>query len=105
MGCADGLYVVSFKVGNQQNKPVHIVGVGAVFQLQIVRDLGIAVLIAGKERELCYIDIFDLESRLKQLQSGASISAITSHQIEKVKTCHLFIVEKVNINHTFYSTF
>ena len=95
LGCDDGLYVVSFKPGPSQNKPVYIIGLGAIYQLQIVRDLGIAVLIVGKERELCYIDVYDLESRLKQLQSGSSISAITSQQIEKVKGCHLFNVQKV----------
>ena len=95
MGSDDGLYVVSFKHG----KPVHIIGLGTVYQLQIVRDLGIALLVVGKERELCYIDVYDLESRLKQLQMGANLSAINAQQIEKIKACHLFIVQKVCVTH------
>ena len=63
--------------------------------MEFLRDLDIALLISGKERIFCYVDISSLESRLKQLQSGASISDINSHQIEKVKSCHLFSVAMV----------
>jgi len=63
--------------------------------MEFLRDLDIALLVTGKERIFCYIDISTLESRLKQLQSGSSISPITIHPIEKVKSCHLFSVAKV----------
>ena len=94
LGADDGLYVVSTK-GGLSGKPAPIVGLGPVYQMEFLRDLDIALLIAGKERIFCYVDISSLESRLKQLQTGSSISAISAHQIEKVKGCHLFAVSKV----------
>ena len=94
MGAEDGLYVVSLKTGSQ-SKPAPIVGLGPAYQLTLVKELDLALVIAGKERLFCYINMKDLENRLKQLQTGATISAISSHQIDKVKNCHLFTVAKV----------
>lgn len=87
--------MVSTRPG-QNNKPAPIVGLGPVYQVQFLKDIEIALLIAGKERIFCYVDIPSLENRLKQLQTGSSISAISAHQIEKVKSCHLFTASKVN---------
>ena len=91
LGADDGLYVASTKSG----KPQPIVGLGPVYQVEFLRDLDIALLISGKERIFGYVDISSLESRLKQLQTGSSISAMSAHQIEKVKSCHLFSIAKV----------
>uniref|UniRef100_A0A7M5WS22 non-specific serine/threonine protein kinase n=1 Tax=Clytia hemisphaerica TaxID=252671 RepID=A0A7M5WS22_9CNID len=95
LGADDGLYVVSMKSG-KSGKPVPIIGLGPVYQMEFLRDLDIALLISGKERIFCYVDISSLESRLKQLQSGSSISDINSYQIGIVKSCHLFAVAKIN---------
>lgn len=94
MGADDGLHVVSTKSGIS-GKPQPIVGFGPVYQVEFLRDLDIALLISGKERIFGYVDISSLENRLKQLQTGSSISAMSAHQIEKVKSCHLFSVAKV----------
>lgn len=95
LGAEDGLYVVSLRRGSP-SKPVPVIGLGPVYQLALIKELELVLVIAGKERLFCYMDIKDLENRLKQLHTGSSISALSSHQIDKVKSCHMFTVAKVD---------
>ena len=88
--------MVNIQPEHRSNMPVPIVGLGPVYQLQMVNDIETVFLITGKERLFCTIDVKDLQNRLKQLISGSLISAISSHQVEKVKNCHLFTVAKVS---------
>jgi len=96
LGSEEGLHVVSMKPGSQKNKPVAIVGLGPVYQMKFVKELDMVLLITGKDRLFCSVSLKDLENRLKQLHMGASISALSPYQIEKVKSCHLFTVAKVD---------
>ncbi|XP_065663898.1 citron Rho-interacting kinase isoform X3 [Hydra vulgaris] len=95
-GCEDGLYVINIQSEHRSNTPLPIVGLGPVYQFQIVNDIDTVFVIAGKDRLFCTIEIKDLQNRLKQLVTGSLISAISSHQIEKVKNCHLFSVFKID---------
>lgn len=86
------------KPGPHQYKPLQIVGLGPIYQLQVLHALDLMLVITGKERLFSCVGLKDLENRLRQSQMGSTISAITSSQIERVKSCHLFACSKVKIN-------
>ena len=85
------------KPGPHQYKPLQIVGLGPVYQLQVLHKLDLMLVITGKERIFSCVSLKDLENRLRQSQMGSTVSAITSSQIERVKSCHLFACSKVKI--------
>lgn len=101
LGSEDGLHVVSMKPGPHQYKPLQIVGLGPIYQLQVLHALDLMLVITGKERLFSCVGLKDLENRLRQSQMGSTISAITSSQIERVKSCHLFACSKVKITYLY----
>jgi hypothetical protein len=51
----------------------------------------------GKERHLCSVDLKQLNSRAKQVNSEVPLTPLTSQTIEKIKNCHLFAMGQVTI--------
>lgn len=62
----------------------------------------------GKDRQLCSVDLKQLTSRARQVNSAVPLTALTSQGIEKITNCHLFAVGQVRVKHflcvkTFFS--
>ncbi|KAK3710123.1 hypothetical protein QZH41_001607 [Actinostola sp. cb2023] len=89
VGAEEGLYALSFaKPGRHREIP----GIGKVFQISIIADLNLVIMIAGKERNLCCVDLKQLQSRARQVNSEVPLTPLTTQTIEKIKNCHLFAI-------------
>uniref|UniRef100_A0A8C5LL70 Citron Rho-interacting kinase n=1 Tax=Leptobrachium leishanense TaxID=445787 RepID=A0A8C5LL70_9ANUR len=90
VGAEEGLYALNVL----KNSLTHIPGVGAVFQLHIVKELEKLLLIAGEERALCLIDVKKVKQSLAQSHLPAQ-PEISMTVFEAVKGCHLFAAGKI----------
>ncbi|KAM4709498.1 citron Rho-interacting kinase [Discoglossus pictus] len=90
VGAEEGLYALNVL----KNSLTHIPGVGAVFQVHIVKELEKLLLIAGEERALCLIDVKKVKQSLAQSHLPAQ-PEISLTVFEAVKGCHLFAAGKV----------
>ncbi|XP_072271580.1 citron Rho-interacting kinase isoform X4 [Pyxicephalus adspersus] len=90
VGAEEGLYALNVL----KNSLTHIPGVGAVFQIHIVKELDKLLLIAGEERALCLIDVKKVKQSLAQAHLPAQ-PEISLTVFEAVKGCHLFAAGKI----------
>uniref|UniRef100_A0A5F8GTB1 Citron Rho-interacting kinase n=1 Tax=Monodelphis domestica TaxID=13616 RepID=A0A5F8GTB1_MONDO len=86
----EGLYALNVL----KNSLTHIPGVGAVFQIYIIKDLEKLLMIAGEERALCLVDVKKVKQSLAQSHLPAQPD-ITPSVFEAVKGCHLFAAGKI----------
>uniref|UniRef100_A0A8C8SYH7 Citron Rho-interacting kinase n=1 Tax=Pelusios castaneus TaxID=367368 RepID=A0A8C8SYH7_9SAUR len=90
VGTEEGLYALNVL----KNSLTHIPGLGAVFQVHLIKDLEKLLLIAGEERALCLVDVKKVKQSLAQSHLPAQPD-ITPNVFEAVKGCHLFAAGKV----------
>ncbi|KAK3927456.1 Citron rho-interacting kinase [Frankliniella fusca] len=60
LGAEEGLF--SYHLGKDKPKPIKIGGVGSVYQIAVLANHGIVVLISGKNRDLLYCEFGQLKS-------------------------------------------
>ncbi|XP_032637967.1 citron Rho-interacting kinase isoform X3 [Chelonoidis abingdonii] len=77
-----------------KNSLTHIPGLGAVFQIHLIKDLDKLLMIAGEERALCLVDVKKVKQSLAQSHLPAQPD-ISPNIFEAVKGCHLFAAGKV----------
>ncbi|XP_031448073.1 citron Rho-interacting kinase isoform X4 [Phasianus colchicus] len=90
VGAEEGLYALNVL----KNSLTHIPGVGAVFQIHLIKDLEKLLMIAGEERALCLVDVKKVKQSLAQSHLPAQPD-ISPNIFEAVKGCHLFAAGKV----------
>ncbi|XP_019362321.1 PREDICTED: citron Rho-interacting kinase isoform X2 [Gavialis gangeticus] len=90
VGAEEGLYALNVL----KNSLTHIPGVGAVFQIHLIKDLDKLLMIAGEERALCLIDVKKVKQSLAQSHLPAQPD-ISPNIFEAVKGCHLFAAGKI----------
>uniref|UniRef100_A0A8B9V5B9 Citron Rho-interacting kinase n=1 Tax=Anas zonorhyncha TaxID=75864 RepID=A0A8B9V5B9_9AVES len=90
VGAEEGLYALNVL----KNSLTHIPGVGAVFQIHLIKDLEKLLMIAGEERALCLVDVKKVKQSLAQSHLPAQPD-ISPNVFEAVKGCHLFAAGKV----------
>uniref|UniRef100_A0A6I8RN94 Citron Rho-interacting kinase n=1 Tax=Xenopus tropicalis TaxID=8364 RepID=A0A6I8RN94_XENTR len=90
VGAEEGLYALNVL----KNSLTHIPGIGAVFQIHIVKELDKLLLIAGEERALCLVDVKKVKQSLAQSHLPAQ-PEISMTVFEAVKGCHLFAAGKI----------
>ncbi|XP_077150921.1 citron Rho-interacting kinase isoform X2 [Ranitomeya variabilis] len=90
VGAEEGLYALNVL----KNSLTHIPGVGAVFQVHIVKELEKLLLIAGEERALCLIDVKKVKQSLAQAHLPAQ-PEVALTVFEAIKGCHLFAAGKI----------
>ncbi|XP_062445973.1 citron Rho-interacting kinase isoform X1 [Rhea pennata] len=90
VGAEEGLYALNVL----KNSLTHIPGMGAVFQIYLIKDLEKLLMIAGEERALCLVDVKKVKQSLAQSHLPAQPD-VTPNVFEAVKGCHLFAAGKV----------
>ncbi|XP_030438847.1 citron Rho-interacting kinase isoform X6 [Gopherus evgoodei] len=90
VGTEEGLYALNVL----KNSLTHIPGLGAVFQIHLIKDLDKLLMIAGEERALCLVDVKKVKQSLAQSHLPAQPD-ISPNTFEAVKGCHLFAAGKV----------
>uniref|UniRef100_A0A8C5LDX7 Citron Rho-interacting kinase n=1 Tax=Jaculus jaculus TaxID=51337 RepID=A0A8C5LDX7_JACJA len=85
VGTEEGLYALNVL----KNSLTHVPGIGAVFQIYIIKDLEKLLMIAGEERALCLVDVKKVKQSLAQSHLPAQPD-ISPNVFEAVKGCHLF---------------
>ncbi|XP_037735044.1 citron Rho-interacting kinase isoform X2 [Chelonia mydas] len=90
VGTEEGLYALNVL----KNSLTHIPGLGAVFQIHLIKDLDKLLMIAGEERALCLADVKKVKQSLAQSHLPAQPD-ISPNIFEAVKGCHLFAAGKV----------
>ncbi|XP_008585450.1 PREDICTED: citron Rho-interacting kinase [Galeopterus variegatus] len=90
VGTEEGLYALNVL----KNSLTHVPGIGAVFQIYIIKDLEKLLMIAGEERALCLVDVKKVKQSLAQSHLPAQPD-ISPNVFEAVKGCHLFAAGKI----------
>ncbi|XP_027972197.1 citron Rho-interacting kinase isoform X5 [Eumetopias jubatus] len=90
VGTEEGLYALNVL----KNSLTHVPGIGAVFQIYIIKDLEKLLMIAGEERALCLVDVKKVKQSLAQAHLPAQPD-ISPNVFEAVKGCHLFAAGKI----------
>ncbi|XP_055461926.1 citron Rho-interacting kinase [Psammomys obesus] len=90
VGTEEGLYALNVL----KNSLTHIPGIGAVFQIYIIKDLEKLLMIAGEDRALCLVDVKKVKQSLAQSHLPAQPD-ISPNIFEAVKGCHLFAAGKI----------
>ncbi|XP_066116554.1 citron Rho-interacting kinase isoform X2 [Saccopteryx bilineata] len=90
VGTEEGLYALNVL----KNSLTHIPGIGAVFQIYIIKDLEKLLMIAGEERALCLVDVKKVKQSLAQSHLPAQPD-VSPTVFEAVKGCHLFAAGKI----------
>ncbi|NXN71543.1 CTRO kinase, partial [Himantopus himantopus] len=90
VGAEEGLYALNVL----KNSLTHIPGMGAVFQIHLIKDLEKLLMIAGEERALCLVDVKKVKQSLAQSHLPAQPD-VSPNVFEAVKGCHLFAAGKV----------
>ncbi|XP_051490029.1 citron Rho-interacting kinase [Apus apus] len=90
VGAEEGLYALNVL----KNSLTHIPGMGAVFQIHLIKDLEKLLMIAGEERALCLADVKKVKQSLAQSHLPAQPD-VSPNVFEAVKGCHLFAAGKV----------
>ncbi|XP_058896775.2 citron Rho-interacting kinase isoform X4 [Kogia breviceps] len=91
VGTEEGLYALNVL----KNSLTHVPGIGAVFQIYIIKDLEKLLLIAGEERALCLVDVKKVKQSLAQSHLPAQPD-ISPNIFEAIKGCHLFAAGKID---------
>uniref|UniRef100_A0A8D0HGM7 Citron Rho-interacting kinase n=1 Tax=Sphenodon punctatus TaxID=8508 RepID=A0A8D0HGM7_SPHPU len=90
VGTEEGLYALNVL----KNSLTHIPGIGAVFQIHLIKDLEKLLMIAGEERALCLVDVKKVKQSLAQSHLPAQPD-VSPNIFEAVKGCHLFAAGKI----------
>nr|XP_060641383.1 citron Rho-interacting kinase isoform X8 [Anolis sagrei ordinatus] len=90
VGAEEGLYALNVL----KNSLTHVPGIGAVFQVHLIKDLEKLLMIAGDERALCLVDVKKVKQSLAQSHLPAQPD-VSPNVFEAVKGCHLFAVGKI----------
>ncbi|XP_042297786.1 citron Rho-interacting kinase [Sceloporus undulatus] len=91
VGAEEGLYALNVL----KNSLTHVPGIGAVFQVHLIKDLEKLLMIAGDERALCLVDVKKVKQSLAQSHLPAQPD-VSPNIFEAVKGCHLFAVGKID---------
>lgn len=91
LGAEEGLFSLSLDAPGKHS-PRAIPGIERAFQIDILSDLNQVIMIAGKDRQLCSVDLKQVTSRVRHSNSTVPILELTSQGIEKITNCHLFAV-------------
>ncbi|XP_053135090.1 citron Rho-interacting kinase isoform X17 [Hemicordylus capensis] len=90
VGAEEGLYALNVL----KNSLTHVPGIGAVFQVHLIKDLEKLLMIAGEERALCLVDVKKVKQSLAQSHLPAQPD-VSPNIFEAVKGCHLFAAGKI----------
>ncbi|XP_078237740.1 citron Rho-interacting kinase isoform X14 [Pogona vitticeps] len=90
VGAEEGLYALNVL----KNSLTHVPGIGAVFQVHLIKDLEKLLMIAGDERALCLVDVKKVKQSLAQSHLPAQPD-VSPNVFEAVKGCHLFAAGKI----------
>ncbi|XP_060105930.1 citron Rho-interacting kinase isoform X6 [Heteronotia binoei] len=90
VGAEEGLYALNVL----KNSLTHVPGIGAVFQVHLIKDLEKLLMIAGEERALCLVDVKKVKQSLAQSHLPAQPD-VSPNIFEAVKGCHLFACGKI----------
>ncbi|XP_063171473.1 citron Rho-interacting kinase isoform X3 [Candoia aspera] len=90
VGAEEGLYALNVL----KNSLTHVPGIGAVFQIHLIKDLEKLLMIAGEERALCLVDVKKVKQSLAQSHLPAQPD-VSPNIFEAVKGCHLFAAGKI----------
>ncbi|KAM3826151.1 citron Rho-interacting kinase isoform 2-T2 [Vipera latastei] len=91
VGAEEGLYALNVL----KNSLTHVPGIGAVFQIHLIKDLEKLLMIAGDERALCLVDVKKVKQSLAQSHLPAQPD-VSPNIFEAVKGCHLFAAGKID---------
>lgn len=97
LGAEEGLFSLSLE-NPGKHSPRAIPGVERAFQIDIFNDLNQVIMIAGKDRQLCSVDLKQVTSRARQSNSSSPLTELTSQAIEKITNCHLFAIGQCDSN-------
>ncbi|XP_078681542.1 citron Rho-interacting kinase-like isoform X2 [Branchiostoma floridae x Branchiostoma belcheri] len=93
LGCEEGLFATTLPVP-KKNSLTQIGGVGSVFQMLLLQEIDLMLMIAGTDRFLYHVDLKHL--RTKVAQASVSVPTIQTKAVEGLEGCHLFSVGKVD---------
>eukprot|EP00794_Sanderia_malayensis_P014180 gene14180-15659_t len=93
LGAEDAMYGLPFKNGGRKQL-IEIPGIGNVYQIHAIEEIGRIVAITGKDRSLCSMEIKELSTKWRHLSSSSRPQTVSTKNIEKIKNCHLFAVGK-----------
>ncbi|XP_026574414.1 citron Rho-interacting kinase [Pseudonaja textilis] len=91
VGAEEGLYALNVL----KNSLTHVPGIGAVFQIHLIKDLEKLLMISGDERALCLVDVKKVKQSLAQSHLPAQPD-VSPNIFEAVKGCHLFAAGKID---------
>ena len=94
IGAEEGLFILPVAKPGKGNSVRQIPGIRNVFQIELVQELGIALIISGVDRDLVCIDIKQLEACTKQSRE-VPLAQLEFKHIENITNCHLFASKKV----------
>ncbi|XP_033104985.1 citron Rho-interacting kinase-like [Anneissia japonica] len=86
LGSEDGLF--SLSLSNQTESLSQIVGVNSIYQMEQIQELGIALFICGKERNLCIAELANLMRAAEE--ASVSETTVPLKQISGIISCHIF---------------
>ncbi|KAJ7309514.1 hypothetical protein JRQ81_007560, partial [Phrynocephalus forsythii] len=90
VGAEEGLYALNVL----KNSLTHVPGIGAVFQVHLMKDLEKLLMIAGDERALCLVEVKKVKQSLAQSHLPAQPD-VPPNVFEAVKGCHLFAAGQI----------
>ncbi|CAH1233606.1 CIT [Branchiostoma lanceolatum] len=93
LGCEEGLFATTLPVSKKKGL-TQLGGVGSVFQMLLLQEIDLMLMIAGPERLLYHVDLKHL--RTKVAQASVSVPTIQTRAVEGLEGCHLFSVGKVD---------
>ncbi|XP_015770493.1 PREDICTED: citron Rho-interacting kinase-like [Acropora digitifera] len=98
LGAEEGLY--SLAISNPgKHSPRMLPGIERAFQISIIDDLNQVIIIAGKDRQLCSVELKQVTSRARQTNPTVPLNALIPQIIEKITNCHLFAVGQCEGNY------
>ncbi|XP_067033704.1 citron rho-interacting kinase-like [Acropora muricata] len=98
LGAEEGLY--SLAISNPgKHSPRMLPGIERAFQISIIDDLNQVIMIAGKDRQLCSVELKQVTSRARQTNPTVPLNALIPQIIEKITNCHLFAVGQYEGNY------
>ncbi|XP_078600368.1 citron Rho-interacting kinase-like isoform X4 [Branchiostoma floridae x Branchiostoma japonicum] len=93
LGCEEGLFATTLPVPKQKGL-TQMAGVGSVYQMLLLQEIDLMLMIAGTDRLLYHVDLKHL--RTKVAQASVSVPTIQTRAVEGLGGCHLFSVGKVD---------
>ncbi|XP_066271228.1 citron Rho-interacting kinase-like [Branchiostoma lanceolatum] len=93
LGCEEGLFATTLPVSKKKGL-TQLGGVGSVFQMLLLLEIDLMLMIAGTDRLLYHVDLKHL--RTKVAQASVSVPTIQTRAVEGLEGCHLFSVGKVD---------